>query len=149
MTRKTLIIGLIIIFAVGGILQGFFGAIYDTPEAALMNRGFNDEFTCKEIIDAAWMGEEPVIFYISKYGDLGGAEFKKKQVFGKNGWKVVTAGLLQKIKNYDPSAIVPGYMRASKHTNNDKPNQVLYGVTKSAKADTIRGKRQNAGVQGV
>ena len=139
MKKKISIIGIVIVIITAVVvILNTPGTFYSTPEAALMNWDPDGKYNCKNIIDTAWMGEEPVIFYVTKEGNFCNGEFKKTEAFGETGWKVAVAGMLLSIDKIDISNTIGSDAGVSKHTNNDKPNQVLFGVTKSAKADTIR-----------
>ncbi len=83
MKKKLMITGVIIIIVAVVCLTGTPGTYYSTPEEALKNWDRDGKYNCKDIIDTAWMGEEPVIFYITKEGNFCDGEFKKVEVGGK------------------------------------------------------------------
>lgn len=136
MNRKLFLLGFILIIVFGLCYSFEFGEYYSTPEEALMHYK-SDAMAYKNIIDTAWLQDEPVILYISTNNSVCDAEFTKKFVGGKLGWKVITAGALP-TAHADSNITVPTKMLAKKHTNNSQPNRVLFGYTKSAKANSIK-----------
>lgn len=134
MNKKKYILGLIIIIVFGMYFQVSFSGYYNTPEEALNHSKFNDE-SMESIIETVWVKEQPIIFYASNQGDFCEMEFNKKEMFGQTAWKSKGVGILE-TKTVTPNILVPTRMASGQRTDG-KP-KVLFGITKSTKAEAIK-----------
>lgn len=134
MNKRIYILGLLIIIVMGIFFQVGFSGYYSTPEEAIKHSDFSDE-PMESIIDTVWVKEKPIIFYISTQGNVCEMEFNKKEIFAKTGWKSKSIGILP-TKTIKPEEIAPTRM-GSGNSSDGNPT-VLFGITKSPKAETIK-----------
>lgn len=141
MRKKIYILGLVIIIVLGLFFQAKFGDYYSTPEEALKHHNEFNDTSMKSIVDTVWIDDNrPIIFYVSNSDNFCAMEFDKKEILDRTGWKSGTIKIIDK-KTIDPNILIPSMM-VSGTENSGKEAEVVYGITKSPEANTIRENRQ-------
>lgn len=137
MRKKIYILGLVIIIILGVFFQGKFGDYYSTPEEALKHDNEFNDISMKNIIQTVWIDDNtPIIFYVSNSDNFCAMEFNEKEVLGKIGWKSGIVSTIDK-KTIDPNILMPSMMESGKDSSGNK-GEVVYGITKSPEANTIK-----------
>lgn len=135
MNKKIYILGLIVIIILGLFFQMEFGGYYHTPEEAAEHNDVDGK-SIKTIIETVWVEDDrPIIFYVSNTGEFCEIEFYEKQIFGMTGWKCRAIKTID-TNDFNSNEVAPTRMGSGKLS--DKKPQVLFGITKSPKAETIK-----------
>ncbi len=134
MGKKIYKLGFIIIIILYVIFNVEFGGYYNTPEEAAKHISLSDK-AIKNIVETIWVGDSPIIFYVADSGEFCEVEFNKKNIFGVTGWECRFVDSIE-TKEIKENEVVPS--KAASGTSSDKKPRVLFGISKSPKADKIK-----------
>jgi len=134
MGRKIYKFGFIIIIILYVIFNVEFGGYYNTPEEAAKHNSFSDK-AIKNIVETVWIEDRPIIFYVANSGEFCEVEFNKKNIFGVTGWECRFIDSIE-TKEIKENQVIPS--KAASGMKYDKKPQVLFGISRSPKANKIK-----------
>ena len=134
MGKKIYKFGFIIIIILYVIFNVEFGGYYNTPEQAANHISLSDK-TIKNIVETVWVEDSPIIFYVANSGEFCEVEFNKKNIFGMTGWEYRSIKFIE-TKEIKENQVIPSKMASG--TKSDKKPQVLFGISRSPKANKIK-----------
>ena len=139
MKKRISLISLIVIIFLILFLSSEFSYYYSTPEEALKNeRSDSINIYIKKVITQIDIGSNKVIFYINQDNNLNNAEFIKRRMFGKIGYKVTTFGTMYLEDNSINAEITNPADQVIILDRSNPLNNVLYGFSKHEEISFMR-----------